>query len=41
MVNYSKTYTKLHIASAFLANNFILINAITESSKEFVAICQS
>lgn len=39
MVNYSKTYTELRMAYAFLANNFILINVIKGSSKEFVAIC--
>lgn len=39
MVNYNKIYTELHTASALVASEFILINVIMGSSKEFVMIC--
>lgn len=39
MVNYNNIYTEWHMASALVANEFILINVISGSSREFVMIC--
>lgn len=39
MVNYNNIYTEWHMASALVADEFILMNVITGSSTEFVMIC--
>lgn len=41
MVNYKRIYTELHTASALVANESILINVTTGSSRECVMICYS